>query len=70
MTLPSLPDDLQERLRRTQQILRDAQHDEEARQYFVGSLMPQEIAQDFHVEMLIESFSHPFYWAAFTCTGL
>jgi hypothetical protein len=57
-------------LRRAQQILRDARHDEEARQYFGRYLMPQEIAQDFHVEMLIESFSHPFYWAAFTYTGL
>lgn len=57
-------------LHRAQQILRNARHDEASRRYFARYLMPTEVAHDLHVEMMIESFAHPFFWAAFTYTGL
>ena len=57
-------------LRRAQQVIRDARSEPDARHYFGRFLMPRDVAQGFDQEMMLEDFSHPFYWAAFTYTGL
>ena len=57
-------------LRAAQQTVRDARFDPQARACFEHYLMPPEVAQDLHVEMMIQDYDHPFYWAAFTYTGL
>ncbi len=57
-------------LRRAQQTLRDGGRDPQARMFFREYLMPRDAAETFHVEMLLEDFAHPFYWAAFTYTGV
>ncbi len=56
-------------LRRAQQILRNARHDDDARRYFARYLMPKDVANDLQQELYLENFAHPFYWAAFTYTG-
>ncbi|MDW8064897.1 MAG: CHAT domain-containing protein [Anaerolineae bacterium] len=57
-------------LRRAQQILRNGPTNIEARQVFRRYLMPREAAEAFHIEMRLRDFTHPFYWAAFTYTGV
>jgi CHAT domain-containing protein len=64
-------------LRKAQFILRDAPYSREARDYFKQSLpesnlSPAEAADVLFKELKVnsEDFSHPFYWAAFTYTGL
>jgi hypothetical protein len=59
-----------EALRHAQQVVRDAQSDLASKRYFERYLMPQHVARDYDVELMIEDFTHPFYWAAFTYTGL
>ncbi|RME38359.1 MAG: CHAT domain-containing protein [Deltaproteobacteria bacterium] len=57
-------------LRRAQQTLRDARFDEESRRYFARYLTPPGAAREFDLELMLEDFAHPFFWAAFTYTGL
>jgi len=62
-------------LRKAQMIVRDALYNQEARNYFKESLpettvFPPQVADILHKQMLINEFDHPFYWAAFTYTGL
>jgi CHAT domain-containing protein/Flp pilus assembly protein TadD len=64
-----------EALRKSQMILRDAVYDKDARNYFKESLMedksmPIGTVDILHKQLLINDFDHPFYWAAFTYTGL
>jgi CHAT domain-containing protein len=62
-------------LRQAQRILRDALYNPEVQDYFKASLpentlSPAEVADILHKELHYEDFGHPFYWAAFTYTGL
>ncbi|MFZ1395325.1 MAG: CHAT domain-containing protein, partial [Candidatus Promineifilaceae bacterium] len=64
-------------LRQAQRTLRDARHSGEARRYFeehlpenMVTMSPAAVADVFNKALHIEDFDHPFYWAAFTYTGL
>ena len=62
-------------LRQAQRILRDARYDPAAKNYFKESLpehtlSPASVADILHKFMQLDDFAHPFYWAAFTYTGL
>jgi CHAT domain-containing protein/tetratricopeptide (TPR) repeat protein len=58
-------------LRKAQIILRDAEFDEDAKAYVKASL-PDNAMLSIDVDDILKSikFAHPFYWAAFTFTGL
>jgi CHAT domain-containing protein/exonuclease VII small subunit len=64
-----------EALRKAQMIVRDAAHNKEAQNYFQeslpeGAMSSTDVADILHKELYIKDFDHPFYWAAFTYTGL
>jgi len=67
-----------EALRQAQIILRDALSQRQNRDYFKDDFLektlhfmaPEKIAEMFNQRLQLENFAHPFYWAAFTYTGL
>jgi len=70
--------DLELALRQAQIILREARFSRQQRDYFEDDLSeqiarfmsPTEIADLFDKSLQLSDFDHPFYWAAFTYTGL
>jgi CHAT domain-containing protein len=67
-----------EALRQAQIILREARYSRQSRDYFKGDLSEQTmhfmssaaIADLFDKHLQLSDFDHPFFWAAFTYTGL